>query len=499
MTRPNENYAVRVVRRIRFVAIVAGTIMLLSACTVGPDYVKPSVETPPAYKEAEGGAKWQIAQPKDDVIRGAWWELFNDPQLNALEAQVVISNQNIAVAEAQYRQALALVQAARAGYFPTVGVNGSATRSRTPFTSGGSSGSSRTSSSAGAVNNFLVSGNASWEPDIWGKVRRTVEANEASAQASAADLASIRLSAQTALAQDYFQLCALDAQKKLFAATVSAYQRFLDLTKNRYAGGVSSKADVLQADTQLKTTQAQAIALGVQRAQLEHAIAMLIGKSASVFSIPETPLSLTPPTIPVSVPSVLLERRPDIAAAERLAAAANAQIGVAEAAYYPNISLTATGGFEGSQLSNWLTWPNRLWSIGAAAAETVFDAGLRSAQTAQARAAYDASVASYRQAVLTGFQEVEDNLAAIRILEEEAMAQDEAVKSARQSLQVSINQYKAGTISALNIITVQTIALNDEQTAVGIAGQRMTASVLLISALGGGWDTSELKRAGDGR
>ena len=499
MTRPNENYAVRVVRRIRFVAIVAGTIMLLSACTVGPDYVKPSVETPPAYKEAEGGAKWQIAQPKDDVIRGAWWELFNDPQLNALEAQVVISNQNIAVAEAQYRQALALVQAARAGYFPTVGVNGSATRSRTPFTSGGSSGSSRTSSSAGAVNNFLVSGNASWEPDIWGKVRRTVEANEASAQASAADLASISLSAQTALAQDYFQLCELDAQKKLFAATVSAYQRFLDLTKNRYAGGVSSKADVLQADTQLKTTQAQAIALGVQRAQLEHAIAMLIGKSASVFSIPETPLSLTPPTIPVSVPSVLLERRPDIAAAERLAAAANAQIGVAEAAYYPNISLTATGGFEGSQLSNWLTWPNRLWSIGAAAAETVFDAGLRSAQTAQARAAYDASVASYRQAVLTGFQEVEDNLAALRLLEEEAMAQDEAVKSARQSLQVSINQYKAGTISALNIITVQTIALNDEQTAVGIAGQRMTASVLLISALGGGWDTSELKRAGDGR
>jgi NodT family efflux transporter outer membrane factor (OMF) lipoprotein len=499
MTRPNENYAVRVVRRIRFVAIVAGTIMLLSACTVGPDYVKPSVETPPAYKEAEGGAKWQIAQPKDDVIRGAWWELFNDPQLNALEAQVVISNQNIAVAEAQYRQALALVQAARAGYFPTVGVNGSATRSRTPFTSGGSSGSYRTSSSAGAANNFLVSGNASWEPDIWGKVRRTVEANEASAQASAADLASISLSAQTALAQDYFQLCELDAQKKLFAATVSAYQRFLDLTKNRYAGGVASKADVLQADTQLKTTQAQAIALGVQRAQLEHAIAMLIGKSASVFSIPETPLSLTPPTIPVSVPSVLLERRPDIAAAERLAAAANAQIGVAEAAYYPNISLTATGGFEGSQLSNWLTWPNRLWSIGAAAAETVFDAGLRSAQTAQARAAYDASVASYRQAVLTGFQEVEDNLAALRVLEEEAMAQDEAVKSARQSLQVSINQYKAGTISALNIITVQTIALNDEQTAVGIAGQRMTASVLLISALGGGWDTSELKRAGDGR
>jgi len=466
---------------------------------VGPDYVKPSVETPPAYKEAEGGAKWQIAQPKDDVIRGAWWELFNDPQLNALEAQVVISNQNIAVAEAQYRQALALVQAARTGYFPTVGVNGSATRSRTPFISGGSSGSTRTSSSGGAVNNFLVSGNALWEPDIWGKVRRTVEANEASAQASAADLASIRLSAQTALAQDYFQLCMLDAQKKFYTETVSAYQTFLTLTKNRYAAGIASRADVLVAETQLKTTQAQAIDLGVQRAQLEHAIAMLIGKSASVFSIPATPLSTTPPSIPLSVPSVLLERRPDIAAAERLAAAANAQIGVAEAAYYPNITLTATGGLESSQLANWLTWPNRLWSIGAAAAETVFDAGLRSAQTAQARAAYDASVASYRQTVLTGFQEVEDDLSSLRILEEEARAQDEAVKAARLSVTVSTNQYKAGIISALDIVAIQTIALSDERTAIGIAGQRMTASVLLISALGGGWDVAELKLARDGR
>ena len=501
MTRPNQNCAVRVVRRIRFVAIVAGTFMLLSACTVGPDYVKPSVATPPAYKEAEGGAKWQIAQPKDDVIRGAWWELFNDPQLNTLEAQVVISNQNIAAAEARYRQALALVQGARAGYFPTVGVNGSATRSRTPFTSGGSSGSSGTgtSSRGGAVNNFLVSGNALWEPDIWGKVRRTVESNEASAQASAADLASILLSAQTALAQDYFQLCMLDAQKKFYAETVSAYQTFLTLTKNRYAAGIASRADMLVAETQLKTTQAQAIDLGVQRAQLEHAIAMLIGKSASVFSIPPTPLSATPPPIPLSVPSVLLERRPDIAAAERLAAAANAQIGVAEAAYYPNITLTATGGLESSQLSNWLTWPNRFWSIGAALAETVFDAGLRSAQTAQARAAYDASVASYRQTVLTGFQEVEDDLSSLRILEEEARTQDEAVKAARQSVTVSTNQYKAGIISALDIVAVQAIALSDERTAIGIAGQRMTASVLLISALGGGWDVAQLKLAGDGR
>jgi len=343
----------------------------------------------------------------------------------------------------------------------------------------------------------MVSGNASWEPDIWGKVRRTVEANEANAQASAADLASIRLSAQSLLAQDYFQLCMLDAQKKFYAETISAYKLFLQLTKNRYAAGVASRGDVLLAETQLKTTQAQAIDLGVQRAQLEHAIAMLVGKAASVFSIPETPLSATPPPIPVGVPSVLLERRPDIAAAERLAAAANAQIGVAEAAYYPNITLSATGGFESSQLSNWLTWPNRLWAIGTTAAETVFDAGLRSAQTAQARAAYDASVASYRQTVLTGFQEVEDDLASLRILEDEAQVQDEAVKAARQSVVVITNQYRAGIVSALDIVAVQAIALNDERTAIGIAGQRMSASVLLISALGGGWDASEIKLAGD--
>jgi NodT family efflux transporter outer membrane factor (OMF) lipoprotein len=502
MTRLNENYGVRIMRRIGIITIVAWTIMLLSACTVGPNYVRPSVQSPPAYKEAEGGAKWQVARPQDDVIRGAWWELFNDPQLNALEVQVAISNQNIAQAEAQYRQAQALVQAARAGYFPTVGVNGSATRTRAPFTGGGgsSSSSSGTSSSrVGAINNFLVSGNATWEPDIWGKVRRTVEANEASAQASAADIASIRLSAQSALAQDYFQLCMLDAQKKFYAETVSDYQKFLALTKNRYAAGVASSADVLVAETQLKTTQAQAIDLGVQRAQMEHAIAMLVGKAASVFSIPETPLSATPPPIPLGVPSVLLQRRPDIASAERLAAAANAQIGVAEAAYYPNITLSATGGFESSKLSNWLTWPNRLWSIGTTAAETVFDAGLRSAQTAQARAAYDASVAAYRQTVLTGFQEVEDDLSSLRILAEEAQVQDEAVKAAKQSVIVSTNQYKAGIIGAIDIIAVQAIALNDERTAIGIAGQRMTASVLLISALGGGWDASELKLAGDGK
>jgi NodT family efflux transporter outer membrane factor (OMF) lipoprotein len=495
MTQENGNYGVKVVRHIYLIIIVTGTIMFLSACTVGPNYVKPSVETPSAYKEIGDGTSWKIAEPRDELIRGAWWELFGDPQLNALEEQVSISNQNIAAAEAQYRQARALVQASRAGYFPTVTAGGSYTRSQRP--SIGTSGV--TTQKSGAVSDYLISGNASWELDIWGKVRRSVESSEASAQASAADLEAIRLSVQAQLAQDYYQLRTLDAQKKLFDTTVSAYQTFLDMTKNRYASGVASKADVLQAETQLKTAQAQAIDIGVQRAQMEHAIALLVGKPASLFSIPVSPLSAAPPPVPVGVPSVLLERRPDIAAAERLAAAANAQIGVAEAAYYPNITLTAAGGFESSHLTRWLTWPNRLWSIGTSVLETVFDAGLRGAQTEQARALYDANVASYRQAVLTGFQEVEDNLAAIRILEEEARVQDEAVKAARQSVAISTNQYKAGIISSLDVITVQTIALTSERTAIGILGQRMTASVLLIKALGGGWDSAGIQTAGDMR
>ena len=490
MTRSNENYGVKIVRHIRIATIVAGTIMLLSACTVGPNYVKPSVETPPAYKEIGEGTSWKIAEPKDELIRGAWWEMFGDPQLNALEAQVNISNQNIAVAEAQYRQARALVQAARAGYFPTVTADGSYTRSRRPAT--GTSGvSTRTT---GAVSDYLLNGSASWEPDIWGKVRRSVEANEAGAQASAADLGAMRLSVQTELAQDYFQLRTLDAQKQLFDATVSAYQKFLELTNNRYASGVASRSDVLQAETQLKTAQAQGIDTGVQRAQLEHAIALLTGKPASVFSVPFAPLTASPPPIPVGVPSVLLERRPDIAAAERRAAAANAQIGVAQAAYYPNITLIASGGFESAHLAKWLTWPNRLWSVGSTVLQTVFDGGLRGALTDQARAVYDANVASYRQTVLTGFKEVEDNLAALRILEEEALVQDEAVKAARQSVTISTNQYKAGTVSYLDVVTVQTIALNNERTAIDILGRRMTAGVLLIKALGGDWEGTSISQ-----
>ncbi len=475
-------------RTIGYMLILTVTVMLISACTVGPNYVKPTTGTPAAYKELKG---WKVATPSDNVIRGTWWEIYNDPQLNALEEQVNISNQNIAVAEAQFRQAVALARAARAGYFPTVTADGSYARSRRPSGAGGAVRSSVTTS------DYLLTGNASWEPDLWGKIRRTVESGEANAQASAGDLEALRLSMHAALAQDYFQLCALDSEKQLLEATVEAYQKSLELTNNRYASGVASKSDVLQAETQLKTTQAQMIDIGVQRAQLEHAIALLIGKPASVFSMPVSPLAIVPPSVPVGMPSELLERRPDIAAAERRVAAANAQIGVAEAAYYPTVTLTASGGFEGSHLSNWLSWPNRLWAIGLSIAETVFDGGLRRALTEEARAAYDANVAAYRETTLTAFQEVEDNLAALRILEEEAAAQDEAVNASQQTVTLGVNQYKAGTISYLNVVVLQAIELNNKRTAIDILGRRMIANVLLIEALGGGWNVSLLYPAGD--
>lgn len=470
-------------RRVFILFALVGVLTLLTGCAVGPDYIKPTAETPAAYKENEG---WKAAEPRDNVIKGAWWEVYNDPQLNALEVKVSVSNQNIAAAAAQFRQATALVQASRAGLFPVVGAT--VTHSRSSTATGGSGSLSRSRST---TSDFLLTGLVTWEVDVWGKIRRTVESSEASAQASAADLENIRLSMQATLAQDYFQLRALDAQKQLFDATISEYKKNLELTKNRYAGGVAAKSDVLKAETQLKTTQAQAIDISVQRAQLEHAIATIIGKPASAFSIPFSPLASTPPEIPAGVPSYLLERRPDIAGAERRMAAANAQIGVAKAAYYPAITLNGSGGFNAATLSKWLIWPSRFWSIGETAAETILDFGLRGAQTDQAIAAYDASVATYRQAVLTGFQEVEDNLAALRILEEEAAMQDEAVKASRQSTAVSINQYKSGIIGYIDVITVLAIQFNNEQTAIGINGRRMSASVLLIKALGGGWDSAE--------
>ncbi len=473
--------------------LILGLLSFLSGCAVGPDYVRPAAEVPASYKEMEG---WKMAQPKDHLIRGAWWETFNDAYLNDLEDQANLANQNIAVAEAQLRQARALVRIAQAGYFPTVTIGASYIRSFNSSGSGSARGSTSTSSSSGAggssgaVSDYVLLGAVSWEPDIWGRVRRTVEASKASAQATAADLESTRLLVQAELAQDYFQLRVLDGQKQLLDETVIAFQKSLELTKNRYAAGVASKGDVLLAETQLKITQAQAIDVGVLRAQLEHAIALLVGKPASLFSIPVTPMPLVPPEIPVGLPSELLERRPDIAGAERRMAAANAQIGVAVAAYYPAVTLSASGGFAGSNLSDWLKWPSRLWSVGASISEIVFEGGLRRAQTAQARAAYDATVASYRETVLTGFQEVEDNLAVLRILEEEAKVQDEAVEAARKSLAVALNQYKAGTVNYLTVIVVQAATLNNEITSLNILVRRMAASVLLVKALGGGWNTS---------
>ncbi|HMG58820.1 MAG TPA: efflux transporter outer membrane subunit, partial [Burkholderiales bacterium] len=376
-------------------------VSALAGCAVGPDYKRPEVEITSAYKEA---GEWKVAQPQDDLDRGKWWGVFGDPQLDALVGQVEVSNQNVLVAEAQFRRALALVASSRAAYFPTLDADASVVRSRSPTGVIGGTTAGR------IITNRSASLNSGWEADLWGRLRRAVESNEAGAQASAADLAAARLSAQAELASSYFQLRILDAQKQLLQDTVAAFQKSLDLTKNRYDAGVAAKVDLVQAETQLKSTQAQAIDTGVQRAQLEHAIAVLIGKAPAEFSIAAAPLAAAMPRVPTGLPSELLERRPDVAAAERRVAAANAQIGVAKAAYFPSLTLSASYGSRSADASQWFTMPSRFWSIGPALAQSIFDAGLRRAQTEQAIAGYDATVAEYRQAVLAGFQEVEDNL-----------------------------------------------------------------------------------------
>lgn len=465
-----------------FYLAISAALLLISACSVGPDYVRPALETPAAYKETEAA---KSSQSLEDVVSRNWWEIFADPELNSLEQQVEISNQNVAQAEAQFRQARALVQAARAAYFPTVTVGVGITRTATSATSGAS-----TSRNNQTFTQHSLPVDVSWELDVWGRIRRTVESSEATAQASAADLEAATLSARAELAQDYFQLRSLDGQKQLLDNTAVAFEKSLELTNNRYRSGIASRGDVLQAETQLKTTQAQAIDVGVQRAQLEHAIALLIGKAPADLTIPAALLATQPPTIPAGVPAELLKRRPDVASAERTVASANAQIGVAEAAYYPTVSIDTLGGFESSSASKWLSAMGRFWSAGLSASETVFDGGSRRAQVDQARAVYDADVAAYHQSVLAGFQEVEDNLAAQRILASEAQTQDEAVQAAQQSLAVTTNQYQAGIVSYLNVVVAQTIALTNERTAVDILGRRLNASVLLIKALGGGWKAS---------
>jgi NodT family efflux transporter outer membrane factor (OMF) lipoprotein len=454
------------------------SLALVSACSVGPDYVRPDAPVPQSFKETQG---WKPAEPRDAELRGEWWEIFGDPLLSQLEAQVSVSNQNVAAAEARFRQAMALIDAARAGYYPTLTGNVSATRSRA------SSGSNSAVISRGVVTSRNAAVNADWEIDLWGRVRRTVESDVAGAQASAGDLESARLSAQAQLALSYFQLRQLDTERKILDDTVEALGRSLELTRNRYAAGVAAKVDVVQAQTLLKTTQAQAIDLGVQRAQLEHAIALLAGKAPADVTIPTALLGALPPPAPVGLPSALLERRPDVAAAERRMAQANAQIGVAKAAYFPQLTLAGSAGYQSTSLANWFTAPSRFWSVGPALAATLFDAGLRRSQTEQAIANYDATVAAYRQTVLTALQDVEDNVAALRILEEESVVQNEALEAARQTLELTLNQYKGGTVSYLNVVTAQTTALANERTAVDIQARRLVASVLLVRALGGGW------------
>ncbi len=456
----------------------------LAGCTVGPDYVRPKVDVPAAYKE---GFTFQPARPRDHVGRGNWWSAFGDPELDSLLEQVNVSNQTLIASEAQFRQSVALANVARAAFFPTVGFGVSQTESQPSGTTGpvtGVAASRRTIYSAPF--------NFSWEADLWGKVRRSVEQNESTAQAGAADVENARLSLQAQLAQNYFLLRALDSQKRLLASTVEGYAKSLELTNNRYKQGVVARIDVAQAETQLKSTQAQLIDLGVQRSQLEHSIAVLVGKPPANFNLPPAEHYAKPPLLPIELPADLLERRPDIAAAERRVAAANAQIGVAEAAWFPSATLSATYGFQSATAAKWFTAPSVFWSLAPAVALTLLDGGRRHAVSDQAMAAYDASVANYRQAVLTGFQEVEDNLAAIRILEEEARVQADALTAAQRVLEYSLNQYKAGIATYLQVVTAQATALSAERSSADLLARRMTATVQLVKALGGGWDASVL-------
>jgi NodT family efflux transporter outer membrane factor (OMF) lipoprotein len=470
--------------------------LLAGACTaVGPNYKKPSVETPGGFKEAPP-AGWKRAQPSDAALRGKWWELFGDPQLNALEEQVSVSNQNLAQAEAQFRGARAAVALARAGLFPTVTAGASATTSRGSTSRGGSSstGGSSTSSS-GTATVYQVPIDFTWELDLWGRVRRQIEANVAAAQASAADVENIRLSLQSELAADYFQLHGLDEQRQLLDSTVADYEAALKITNNRHEQGVASGADLAESQTQLETARASAIDLGISRAQLEHAIAILTGKAPADLTLAVAPIRSAPPQVPVAVPSELLERRPDIAAAERRVAAANADIGVATAAYYPTLSLNASGGFASSMIAHLFSLPNRFWSVGPQLLGTLFDGGQRRAGVAQAEANYDATVAGYRESVLDAFQNVEDNLAALRILADEAVQQNAATAAAERSLALTRNRYQAGIATYLEVITAQNAAYVNERNAVDLRVRQMTTSVNLIKALGGGWTAGELPAA----
>ena len=486
MTRPNNNIAIVFRRQTKWplLLVLVGALQFVG-CAVGPKYKTPVTPAPPTYKEM---GNWKTAQPSDQNLGGNWWEIFQDTQLNSLEQQVNVSNQNLKAAVAQYQESRAALRYVRADYYPTLTASPSATRqqysnNRPP----------RSSTFDGLTfNDFVLPLNLSYQVNAWGRVSKNVESYREQAQASAADLAVINLSLHATLAVDYFAARTLDAEEKLLTDTVAQYQQAFQLNEDRYEGGLASEVEVEQARTILETTRAQMVDVGVARSQYEHAVAILIGKPPAEFTPAPLPLTTPPPAIPVGIPSELLERRPDIAAAERHVASANAQVGLAKTAYYPSLSLFGTGGFESGSITTLLQGPSALWSVGASSFMTIFDVGRRRALNDEAKTSYDSTVANYRQTVLTAFQQVEDNLAALRILEQEAGVQAVAVQAAQRSLDLSNTRYDGGVTSYLEVITAQNAALADEVTAVNILGRRMASAVLLIQALGGGWDRSSL-------
>jgi NodT family efflux transporter outer membrane factor (OMF) lipoprotein len=465
--------------------LILGGALPFTGCAVGPKYKAPTLPVPPAYKEM---GNWKAAQPNDQNLGGNWWEIFQDPQLNTLEQQINVSNQNLKAAVAQYQQSRAALRYVRADYYPTVTAGPSASRQQY------SSNRPPHSSNLDGItfNDFAVPVNFSYQVNAWGRVSRNVESYREQAQASAADLAVVNLSMHAALAINYFAARSLDAEEKLLQDTVAQYEQAYQLNEDRYQGGLASEVEVEQARTILETTRAQMVDVGVARAQYEHAVAVLVGKAPADFTLPPLPLTTPPPPIPVGVPSTLLERRPDIAAAERRVASANAQVGLAKTAYYPLVNILGSGGLESGSITTLLQGPSGLWAVGSSAVVTLFDVGRRRAANDQAKASYDSSVATYRETVLTAFQQVEDNLAALRILEQEAGVQSTAVDAAQRSLNLSNTRYEGGVTSYLEVITAQNAALADEVTAVNILGRREANAVLLIEALGGGWDSTSL-------
>jgi NodT family efflux transporter outer membrane factor (OMF) lipoprotein len=472
--------------------------LMLAGCRVGPRYVRPQVQVPAAYKEANSSdpqvqAAWRKADPKDDANRGQWWEVFNDPQLNTLERKVDVSNQNIAAASASFLAARAAVRQARSQYFPSIVSGPTITKALpSPGQFGGLQSSAGHGFSVNSFTNYSLPLDASWEPDLWSHVRLAVRTNYLAAQVSAADLENVRLSVHAELAVDYYELRGQGSLKRLLDSTVAAYREALEMAQVQYKAGIGNDEAIASAETQLEAAEAQDTNLSILRAQYEHAIAVLVGQPASTFSLPPQALEPNPPDVPAGVPSELLERRPDIAAAERSVAQSNAQIGVAKAAFFPNLLLGATGGFGNTSIADWLTWPGRFWSLGPGLTETLFDAGLRRATVQQYQASHQQAVANYRQTVLTAFQQVEDNLAALRILSEDIEQQEAAILSAERNLQGATARYKAGLDPYLNVITARTLLLNTQQTAVTFRVQQMVASVQLVEALGGDWSFSRI-------